>query len=170
MADRDRKFIVQSSNINAENRVLISTMRLYLIISVSLFISISSYSQDANWATLGIVSTTTSFDPDFGIETKKVKVSSAIKALQGKQITLEGYFIPLNGKLAQNHFMISKFNEKMCFFCGKAGPETAAQVFLSDNKKQAYSEEKIKVVGILRINESDPSGLLYTIEQAKVIN
>jgi hypothetical protein len=128
------------------------------------------YCQNSSWATLGIVNTTTSYDPAFGIETKKVKVSQAIKALQGKEIELEGYFIPLNGKLAQNHFMISKFNEKMCFFCGKAGPETAAQVFLADNRKQAYSDEKIKVIGILRINENDPSGLLYTLEQARVIN
>ncbi len=130
----------------------------------------TSFSQKTSWATLGIVTTNTTYDAAYGIEIKKVKVSPIILAMQGKEVELEGYFIPLTGKLAQNHFMLSKFNEKMCFFCGKAGPETAAQVFLSDNKKQAYSDEKIKVVGILRINENDPSGLLYTLDQAKVIN
>jgi hypothetical protein len=128
------------------------------------------YTQKSAWATLSIVSVTSSYDAAYGIETKKVKVSPAVRLLEGKEIEVEGYFIPLTGKLAQNHFMISKFNEKMCFFCGKAGPETAAQVFLADNKTQAYSDEKIKVVGLLRINEGDPGGLLYTLEKARVIN
>jgi hypothetical protein len=143
--------------------IIISMFTILLLINVA-------NAQKSSWATLGIVSVTSSYDPAYGIETKKVKVSSAVKMLEGKEIEIEGYFIPLTGKLAQNHFMISKFNEKMCFFCGKAGPETAAQVILADKKTQAYSDEKIKVIGILRINENDPSGLLYTLEQARVIN
>lgn len=150
---------------------VIKNMRLIIfsLLTLMLFKN-GAMAQKSAWATLGIVSTTSTYDPAYGIETKKVKVSQAVKILEGKEIEIEGYFIPLTGKLAQNHFMISKFNEKMCFFCGKAGPETAAQVILADKKTQAYSDEKIKVVGILRINENDPSGLLYTLEQARVIN
>lgn len=134
-----------------------------------MLLNMQGRSQKSAWATLGIVSVTSSYDAAYGIETKKVKVSPVVRMLEGKEIEVEGYFIPLTGKLAQNHFMISKFNEKMCFFCGKAGPETAAQVFLADNMTQAYSDEKIKVVGILRINEGDPGGLLYTLEKSRVI-
>lgn len=143
--------------------------KIFSLLTIFLLIN-TAKAQKSAWSTLGIVSVTSTYDPAYGIETKKVKVSSAVKLLEGKEIEIEGYFIPLTGKVAQNHFMLSKFNEKMCFFCGKAGPETAAQVILADKKTQAYSDEKIKVIGILRINENDPSGLLYTLEQARVIN
>jgi hypothetical protein len=127
-------------------------------------------SQKSAWNTLSMVSVTTQFDQEFGIEIKKVKTSPLVKSMQGKEIELEGYIIPLTGKLAQTHFMLSKFSEKMCFFCGKAGPESAAQVFLANNAKQKYVDEKIRVKGILRINENDPSGLLYTVDQAQVLD
>lgn len=126
--------------------------------------------QKSSWAALSLVSTTTNFDAAYGIEVKKVKVSPAVKAMQGTELEVDGYIIPLTGKLAQNHFMLSKFSEKMCFFCGKAGPETAMQVFLAGGKKIPYTDEKIKVKGVLRINENDPSGLLYTLEAAQIIN
>lgn len=146
-----------------------------LIMKISVFIlfvfmSISMTSQKSHWSTLAMVSITTKFDQEFGIEVKKAKVSPLVKSMEGKEIELEGYIIPLTGKLAQSHFMLSKFSEKMCFFCGKAGPETATQVFLANNVKQKYVDEKIRVKGILRINEDDPSGLLYTLDQAQVIN
>lgn len=125
--------------------------------------------QSSTWSTLGMVNTVTSFDADFGMEIKKVKVSAVAKSLEGKEIEVDGYIIPLKGKLDQNHFMLSKFTQNMCFFCGKAGPETAMQVFLANGKKVAYSDDKIKVKGILRINENDPGGLLYTLEDAVLI-
>lgn len=129
-----------------------------------------SFAQDNIWATLGLVTFKTEYDSNFGIEIKKPTLSLAVKLLENKEIEVEGYFIPLNGKLEQNHFMLSKFNENMCFFCGKAGPETAMQVFLSNGKKQAYSKDKIKIKGILRINPNDSGGLLYTLDQAIVLN
>ncbi len=137
---------------------------------ICMLFSVWGMAQKSSWATLSLVSTTTSFDAAYGIEVKKVKVSPAVKAMQGTELEVDGYIIPLTGKLAQNHFMLSKFSEKMCFFCGKAGPETAMQVFLAGGKKIPYTDEKIKVKGVLRINENDPSGLLYTLEAAQIIN
>lgn len=126
------------------------------------------FSQSA-WSTLSQVTTTSSYDKDFGIEMKKVKVGPIARTLQNKEIEVDGYIIPLNGKLSQNHFMLSKYTNNMCFFCGKAGPETAMQVFLANGKKIAFTEDKIKVKGILLINENDPSGLLYTLDKATII-
>jgi hypothetical protein len=92
-----------------------------------------------------------------------------VRTLEGTEIEVDGYIIPLNGKVEQNHFMLSKFTNNMCFFCGKAGPETAMQVFLANKKKVAFSDDKIRVKGILRINTNDASGLLYTLENATII-
>lgn len=135
--------------LNAMNKKILFTFHLLILIVVI------NYSQSSTWATLGMVSTTTSFDAEYGMEIKKVKVSQVVKAFEGKEIEVDGYIIPLKGKLDQNHFMLSKYTNNMCFFCGKAGPETAMQVFLANGKKAAYSDDKIKVKGILRINEND---------------
>ncbi len=123
-----------------------------------------------SWGILSMVTFQKTYDEDFGMELSTPTYSSLLMKLDGSEIEVEGYFIALNGKEKQNHFMLSKFPQSTCFFCGKAGPETAMQVFLADEKKLAYTEDKINVRGILRINNSDPTGLLYTLEQGKVVD
>ena len=121
------------------------------------------------WNTLGMVTFKSEFDASIGREIKKPTVQAPALKLNGIEITIEGYFIPLDGKNAQSHFMLSKYTQNMCYFCGKAGPETAMQVFMANSKKVKYSDEKIKLTGTLRINQNDPNSLLYTLEDAKLI-
>lgn len=138
---------------------------------MSLFISFQLAGQGASaWKSLSMVTTEKTYDENFGFEVQRTKVSPMVQMLEGEELEVKGYFIALTGKSEQNHFMLSKFPQDMCFFCGKAGPETAMQVFLADGKKQAYSDDKITVKGILRINTTDANGLLYTLENAVVIN
>jgi hypothetical protein len=144
-------------------------MRISTLIII-IFICQNLFCQKSFWSTLSIVNVTKSYNSDFGYEVSKTKVSPLVKSFESKEVILEGFIIPLSGKLAQSHFMLSKFSEKMCFFCGKAGPESVAQVFLANNKKQAYTDSIIKVKGTLRINENDPSELLYTLDNAIIIS
>ena len=120
------------------------------------------------WFTLGMVTFETSYDPEYMLETKKPKISSVVDKLDGKEIEVEGYIIPLTGQVTQSHFMLSKFPQSTCFFCGKAGPETAMQVFMKDNKKVKITERKVRVIGTLLINPKDASSLLYTLENAVI--
>ena len=87
------------------------------------------------WLTLGMVTFESKYDPEFMIETKKPKLSFIVENLDGKEIEIEGYIIPLTGQVTQSHFMLSKYPQSTCFFCGKAGPETAMQVFMKNNIK-----------------------------------
>ena len=121
------------------------------------------------WLTLGMVTFESKFDPEFMMETKKPKLSVVVEHLDGKEIDIEGYIIPLTGQVNQSHFMLSKYPQSTCFFCGKAGPETAMQVFMKDNKKVKISERKVKVSGTLIINPKDVNSLLYTLENATII-
>ena len=116
------------------------------------------------WTILGMVTFTSSYNPDLLIETKIPKISGAIEKLDGKEIEIEGYMIPLTGQVTQSHFMLSKYPQSTCFFCGKAGPETAMQVFMKDNRKVKITERKVKVKGTLYINPKDASSLLYTLD------
>ncbi len=118
------------------------------------------------WMTLGLVTFKSTFNPELLIEEKTAKISSAVEKLDGKEIEVEGYIIPLTGQVSQSHFMLSKYPQSTCFFCGKAGPETAMQVFMRDNKKVKITERKVKVKGTLYVNPKDASNLLYTLENA----
>ena len=148
-----------------------ASLRLYLVLLSGLLTLSHASGQLAGrdiWFTLGQVTFETSFDPEFMTETKKPKVSATVLKLDGNQIEIEGYMIPLTGQVTQSHFMLSKFPQSTCFFCGKAGPETAMQVFMKDNKKVKISERKVKVRGTLSVNPVDASSLLYTLENAEM--
>ncbi|MBK8670312.1 MAG: hypothetical protein IPN89_13005 [Saprospiraceae bacterium] len=137
------------------------------ILLLTVGLSLSSQTNPVSvWATLGLVRFETIYDPEFMIEVKKPRISQAVEKMDGTEIEVEGYIIPLTGQVTQSHFMLSKFPQSTCFFCGKAGPETAMQVFMKDNKKVKISERKVKVKGKLIVNPKDASSLLYTLEDA----
>jgi hypothetical protein len=121
------------------------------------------------WQTLGMVTFQSSYNPETFVETKIPKISSAVDKVDGTVITIEGFIIPLTGQVTQSHFMLSKFPQSTCFFCGKAGPETAMQVFMKDGKKIKLTERKVKVTGTLIVNPKDASSLLYTLEDATLL-
>lgn len=121
------------------------------------------------WTTLGMVTFDTKFDPDWGIDIQVPTFGPVIQAIEGQEIEVEGFIIPLTGKVEQSHFMLSRYPQSMCFFCGAAGPETAMQVFTAGQKLVPYTDEKIKVKGVLRVNDKDVNNPLYTLEDASVI-
>ncbi len=124
----------------------------------------------AIWETLGRVTFVKAFDPNLLIESSKATLSATVEKINNTPIEIEGYMIPLTGQTRQSHFMLSKFPQSTCFFCGKAGPETAMQVFMKDNQKVTISERKIKVKGTLLINPGDASSLLYSLENATILD
>jgi len=125
--------------------------------------------ENNTWGTLGMVTFDTQFDLDWGIDVQIPNFGPIILALEGREVEVDGFIIPLTGKIKQSHFMLSKLPQSMCFFCGAAGPETAMQVFTAGKKKVAYTDQKIKVKGILRVNDKDMNNPLYTLEDAVVV-
>ncbi len=124
---------------------------------------------EGNWTTLSMVTFIREYDADFGIDVQKPVLNPIVKTLENKEIEVSGYIIPLTGKIEQSHFMLSRYPQSMCFFCGKAGPESAMQVFTKGGVKIPYTDKKIKVKGTLRINVTDMNNLLYTLDTATVI-
>lgn len=147
------------------------TMLVCTLISATAFCQSDVMKKDeGTWNTLSMVTFERTFDEEFGIDIEKPTLSPLVTMLAGKEVELEGYIIPLTGKVKQSHFMLSKFPQNMCFFCGKAGPESAAQVFTKDAKKIPFTDKKIRVRGVLRINATDVTNLLYTIEDGVVVD
>jgi len=140
---------------------------VFVIFNLSVLIGINAQAKDM-WTTLGLVTFRTTYNPEYMMETKIPKISGAVEKIDGTIIEVEGYIIPLTGQISQSHFMLSKFPQSTCFFCGKAGPETAMQVFMKNNQKVKITERKVKVKGTLLVNPKDASSLLYTLENAEI--
>ena len=108
------------------------------------------------------------YDDVYGVLVSKAEVSPIVMALNGKEIEVEGYFIPLTGKIGQSHFMLSALPQNICFFCGGAGPETVMEVEAQEGVK--YQDDAIYLKGILRTNADDINRLMYKLENAVVID
>lgn len=146
------------------------TLKISLLFVAFFFSSSILQSQESAWRTLTRVQIKKQYDEEFGIETIIPTFTNEIRAMEGKEITVGGYIFPTADKRDQSHLMFSMYPISNCFFCGKAGPETAMQVFMADNKKVKYTEDKIFIKGKLQLSEHDPSGLIYTLINAQLID
>ena len=102
-----------------------------------------------------------------GAEIEKPKFSEQLKLQQGKEITLEGFIIPLQQEGDQDYFILSRFPYQSCFFCGQVGPETVVEVY--SDVKFRYTDERVRVTGILKLNVDNPLHLFYVVEATDVI-
>jgi hypothetical protein len=91
----------------------------------------------------------------------------AVKALNGKSITLPGYMVPFESGMKGNHFMFSSMPLNACFFCGVGGPETVVEVYCASAVN--YSEKPIEIKGILKLNSTNPDKMIYIIESAEIL-
>ncbi|MFM2394680.1 MAG: hypothetical protein RLZZ546_2662 [Bacteroidota bacterium] len=139
---------------------------LSLFFVLNAFLSMSQ-STDNVWKSLSKISYKKEYDDLMGFKVDKPIFSDAIKALDGKQITVKGYIIPVEGYKSHKEFIFSQFPYNMCFFCGGAGPETVMEVQTKEAVK--YTAEAITLTGILRLNGRDINRLMYKIDNASLV-
>lgn len=138
-----------------------------------LMLSISVYSQKTEyngfpslvWPKLYAIHYQTKQDA-LGAYEKPV-FSEAVKALNGKAVTLPGYMVPFENGMKGTSFILTSLPLNACFFCGVGGPETVIDVKLKS--AVVYTENPIEVRGILRLNDTDPDHLIYRLEQAEFL-
>jgi len=116
---------------------------------------------------LMLTETEKQFDPTLGMEIDIPDIHPAASKLNGQQIQLEGFIIPLEGKKSQAHFMFSAFPINMCYFCGRAGPESVIEVFMKKGETMPFTDKKIWIQGTLRVNGQDPQSNIYTLHYAE---
>ncbi|WP_088124843.1 hypothetical protein [Roseivirga misakiensis] len=120
------------------------------------------------WKTLAKVKIEKRFDETLNYEIDYPTFSKEVKALNGKEISLDGWMIPLDELRGKNYFVLSALPFANCFFCGGAGPETVVEVFLK--KDLNFTEKRIKVKGKLSVNGDDPLKLMYILEEAEIMD
>jgi hypothetical protein len=87
-----------------------------------------------------------------------------IKNLNGQQVRVEGYCIPVDEK---GHYIALSANPyAACFFCGKAGPASVMTIQFKKKNKSYNTDDYRHFQGKLRLNYDDINEFYYVLEDA----
>ncbi len=94
--------------------------------------------------------------------------SAELKALEGKEIVMEGYYVPFAPEDGE-YIIISKFPMSQCFFCGGGGPESIAEVNFSKPQSKFQVDDLIMVKGHLKLNADNMDHINFIVDQATLV-
>lgn len=125
-----------------------------------------SVSTDA-WDLFKRVKFKTKFNSFYNTNFQYPEFDAETRALEGKEITLEGYYVPYDFE-DETSIMLSRVPYSQCFFCGGAGPESVAEVVFAQKRPDFEIDELITVTGKLKLNDKDMTRMTFIIEKAKL--
>lgn len=142
---------------------------IVLIAAFSMTITTDALAQSSAsiWKTLSKITFKKEYDEMLGFKVDIPVFSEEIKALNGKEVIVKGYVIPVEGYKSHKEFVFSAFPYNMCFFCGGAGPETVMEVYAKEPVK--YVAESITLRGKLELNDSDVNRLIYSLSDVEMV-
>ena len=91
---------------------------------------------------------------------------ASVKALEGKEVFLEGHMLPIDPK--EGIYILSMNPFASCFFCGQAGPESIVELKLKPGHPRFKMDQVIMIKGKLRLNQDDIYQCNYILEEAEV--
>jgi hypothetical protein len=113
-----------------------------------------------SWKTLGKVE-------EMKLDHRMVpKFSTEITALDGKEIRLQGFMLPLEAGKKQKRFLLSG-NVPSCPFCLPGGPESLVEVLCKN--AVSFRMQPIIISGRLSVLKEDPSGFWYRVTDAALV-
>jgi hypothetical protein len=110
--------------------------------------------QSDGWASFAKTKFVTKYNEAAGEYFMTPNFPEELKALVGKEVDLEGYYMPIDVE-GNAYIILSKFPYSQCFFCGGAGPETIAEVTFKVKPTKFEADQFIRVKGKLKLNEKD---------------
>ena len=124
-----------------------------------------------SWNTFAQVTFHRQYSETFGFEVnvKPPEFSKGLLALDGKEIRVKGYVIPVDIELGM--YMVSANPFANCFFCGNAGPETVVELIPGSKLPRFSTDQVVTFKGILQVNlEGEMNAEPYQMFQANVVN
>ncbi|MFO0388777.1 MAG: DUF3299 domain-containing protein [Alphaproteobacteria bacterium] len=94
------------------------------------------------------------------------KYPEEIKALDGKEITLQGYVFPLEESATQSHFLFGPYPPS-CPFHYHTPPSLVIEVFAKE--PVTYSWDMITIRGTFEIPEAGQGGAFYILRSAATV-
>jgi hypothetical protein len=142
-----------------------------LILSAFLLISVALYAQGKidPWNEFAKTKFESKYYEKLGEYLFHPSFPSEIKAMAGKELTIEGYYVPFSPEEG-SYIVISKFPMSQCYFCGGGGPESVLEVNFARNPGKFQVDDLITVKGKLRLNTDDLDHLFFILDQATLVN
>lgn len=127
--------------------------------------------KDKIWKTLMDLEFDVRYDADLDQVIFKPLFTAAILALEGKEIEIKGFVIPLEMvekvmEIPDDMFMFSGLPLASCYFCTDAGPETVMEVLPAKPISLYNPNDAVTLRGTLRFNREDYLRLPYVLENA----
>jgi hypothetical protein len=146
--------------------------RLFLLLLTLALTSQSFAQQFITWDFMSNVRWTKTYVPSLKGHYEMPRFSIDIKAIDGKEITMKGFFMPFDG--GNKLFAISQYPSNMCFFCGAAGYASVAEVIPKANQSKAFKRLKtdkfIEVKGTLWLNTTEQDHLMFVLKDAELVS
>ena len=120
--------------------------------------------QNVTWQDLSKVKFTDKYFSEYDDYFMYPTFSASVKALEGKQITIKGYFLDIVAK--ENTYMLSKGPMASCYFCGQGGPESAIELEFI-NTQNFKTDDIVSITGILNLNKDDVEHFNYILKECK---
>lgn len=121
------------------------------------------------WTLFAKTHFTEKLNPKFGQYFYYPNFNQELKSLEGKTVTLKGFYIPLEMQSSQT-LILSKYPMAECFFCGGSGPESIAIAHLKVKPtRKLKMDQIIKVKGTLKLNAEDVEEMTFILSQAEII-
>jgi hypothetical protein len=150
------------------NRMTIRTTLLAAILILAGTLTLGAQATtESLWKTLAKITYRKEYDEFLGFKIDKPVFSEEIKALNGKEVTVKGFIIPVEGYKGHKEFIFSAFPYSMCFFCGGAGPESVMEVTAIEPVE--YTADAIYLKGKLKLNADDVNKLMYALTDARLV-
>jgi len=100
------------------------------------------------------------------LKEKDDKQKLSLKDIEGKKVTINGYFLDLGADATW--YMLSRFPFENCFFCTGVGPETVIELEDYQNSKPKFkTDDIVTVTGTLYLVEEDDE-YFYTLKKCTV--
>ena len=137
------------------------------LITLSLFVlsQLATAQPMLDWSDLADVQFFEKFSNSMGIKYYQATFGEDIKELEGEEVMVMGYLIPLDA-LGET-YALSKNPFSACFFCGAAGPETVVELRVKAEYVRRYqTDERRAFRGRLQLNESSLEQFNYVLIDA----
>ena len=92
-----------------------------------------------------------------------------IKAINGREIIMEGFYIPVEETGDENIVILSAFPFAECFFCGQAGVESIMDILIKEKLPPIKTDAKVRFTGKFRLNPDNFDFLIYILDDAEYL-
>lgn len=120
---------------------------------------------EMNWHTLTDVTFKEVYVADLDMYYWKPTFGPAVKALEGKDVYITGYVIPVD--YDENFYVISRYPYANCYFCGGGGPESVVDLRFSTKSRTYKTDERLTFKGKLKLNATDIYQMNYILDGAE---